>query len=165
MANAAKLLSARRVESEVAHPIVASWIVRAVGRRMKTLARHNGFTFNELLVAMNLTAVAVLGYSLSSVDVVRRETISDHSTVAIHLAQDKLEEIQAQPHPADVNLCPNGGDRAISAKSNVRGIFDRCWSVAPSPLGANLKQIEVTVSWRDYQLHQTKLSTLQFVGN
>lgn len=132
---------------------------------MKTLARHNGFTFNELLVAMNLTAVAVLGYSLSSVDVVRRETISDHSTVAIHLAQDKIEELQAQLHPADIDLCPNGGDRAISAKNNVPGIFDRCWSVETSPLGPNLKQIEVTVSWRDSQVHQTKLSTLLFVGD
>ena len=67
-----------------------------MGRRMKTLFRQNGFSFNELLVAMNLTAVVVLGYSLSSVDVVRRETISDHSTVALHLAQDKIEEVQAQ---------------------------------------------------------------------
>jgi Tfp pilus assembly protein PilV len=131
---------------------------------IRTLARQNGFTFNELLVAMNLTAVAVLGYSLSSVDVVRRETISDHSTVAIHLAQDKLEELQAQSHPADINLCPDDGDHSIAAKSNVSGIFDRCWSIAPSPLGSDLKQIEVTVSWRDYQLHQTKLSTLRFVG-
>jgi len=132
---------------------------------MKTLARQSGFSFNELLVAMNLTVVAVLGYSLSSVDVGRRETISDHSTVAIHLAQDKIEQLQAQAHPADVDLCPNGGDHAISAKSNVPGIFDRCWSVAPSPLGPNLKQIDVTVTWRDSQAHQTKLSTLLFVGD
>jgi len=132
---------------------------------MKTLARQSGFSFNELLVAMNLTVVAVLGYSLSSVDVGRRETISDHSTVAIHLAQDKIEQLQAQAHPADVDLCPDGGDHAISAKSNVSGIFDRCWSVAPSPLGPNLKQIDVTVTWRDSQAHQTKLSTLLFVGD
>lgn len=132
---------------------------------MATLGRQSGFSFNELLVAMNLTAVAVLGYSLSSLDVVRRETISDHSTVAIHLAQDKIEQLQAQAHPADVDLCPNGGDHAISAKSNVPGIFDRCWSVAPSPLGHNLKQIDVTVTWRDSQGHQTKLSTLLFIGD
>lgn len=132
---------------------------------MATLGRQSGFSFNELLVAMNLTAVAVLGYSLSSLDVVRRETISDHLTVAIHLAQDKIEQLQAQAHPADVDLCPNGGDHAISAKSNVPGIFDRCWSVAPSPLGHNLKQIDVTVTWRDSQGHQTKLSTLLFIGD
>src|ERR1043166_7969535 len=118
---------------------------------MAMLGRQSGFSFNELLVAMNLTAVAVLGYSLSSLDVARRETISDHSTVAIHLAQDKIEQLQAQAHPADVDLCPNGGDHAISAKSNVPGIFDRCWSVAPSPLGHHLKQIDVTVTWRDSQ--------------
>jgi type II secretory pathway pseudopilin PulG len=123
-----------------------------------------GFTFNELLVAMNIVAVAVLGYSLSSIEIIRRQTISDNSTVAIHLAQDKIEEMHAQNHPADINLCPNGGDRGMSAKSGVPGIFDRCWSVASSPLGANLKQIDVKVSWRDHEMHEVSLSTLIFTG-
>ena len=131
----------------------------------KIFKQQNGFSFNELLVAMNIVAVAVLGYSLSSVDVVRRETLSDHATVAINLAQDKIEELQAQKYPADINLCPNDGDRGISAKTGVPGIFDRCWTIAPATLGLHLKQIEVTVSWRDYEVHQTKLSTLVYVGD
>jgi hypothetical protein len=52
----------------------------------------------------------------------------------------------------------------MSAKSGVPGIFDRCWSVASSPLGANLKQIDVKVSWRDHEMHEVSLSTLIFTG-
>jgi hypothetical protein len=129
------------------------------------LLRRDGSTFNELLVSMNIIAVAVLGYSLSSISVFRQQTISDNSTIAIHLAQDKMEALQALNLFPDIDLCPSGGDRSISAKSGVAGIFDRCWKIAQSPLGDRLKQIDVTVSWRDHQDHRVALSTLVFIGN
>ena len=124
-----------------------------------------GFTFNELLVAMNIVAVAVLGYSLSSGDVIRRQLTSDNSTVAINLAQDKLEELQARRNLTDGDLCPSGGDRGIAAKGSGAGIFDRCWKIAASPLGTNLKQLDVTVAWRDHADHQVSLSTLVYTGD
>jgi Tfp pilus assembly protein PilV len=125
---------------------------------------QGGFTFNELLVAMNIVAVAVLGYSLSSVDVVRRQTIGSNSTAAIHLAQDKIEELQARKNLNDADLCPGAGDHGLAANGVAPGIFDRCWRIAQSPLGTNLKQIGVTVSWRDHEAHQVTLSTLLFTG-
>jgi Tfp pilus assembly protein PilV len=128
------------------------------------LHQDAGFTFNEILAAMSIVVVGVMGYSLSSVNVIQRQTVSDHSTVAIHLAQDKIEELQALRSPADTDLCPTGGDHGISAKSGVAGIYERCWRIAPSPLGTNLKQIDVTVSWRDYEAREVTLSTLLFVG-
>ena len=127
--------------------------------------REAGFTLNEVLATMSLVVVAVMGHSLGSVNVIQRQTVSDNSTVAIHLAQDKIEELQARRSPADIDVCPTGGDRGISAKSGVVGIFDRCWRIAPSPLGTNLKQIDVTVSWRDYEVREITLSTLLFVEN
>jgi Tfp pilus assembly protein PilV len=124
-----------------------------------------GFSFNELLVAMNIVAVAVLGYSLSSGDVIRRQLTSDNSTVAINLAQDKIEELHARSILTDGDLCPSGGDRGIAAKGSGPGIFDRCWKIAGSPLGSNLKQLDVTVAWRDHADHQVSLSTLVFTGD
>jgi hypothetical protein len=125
---------------------------------------HAGFTFNELLVAMNIVAIAVLGYSLSSFDVLRRQTIGDHSTIAIHLAQDKIEELLARKNLPDGDLCPSGGDQGISPTGKGPGIFDRCWRVMPSPLGSDLKQLDVTVSWRDLSAHQATLSSLRYSG-
>ena len=127
--------------------------------------REAGFTFHELLAAMSLAVFAVMSYSLSSVNVIQRQTVSDNSTVAIHLAQDKLEELQARDTLSDSDVCPAGGDHAISAKTGVAGVFNRCWRIAPSTLGTRLKQIDVTVSWRDFQPRQVTLSTLLFTGD
>jgi Tfp pilus assembly protein PilV len=132
--------------------------------RKKKLGWQAGFSFNELLVAMNIVAVAVLGYSLSSGDVIRRQLTSDNSTVAINLAQDKLEELQARRILTDGDLCPSGGDRGIAAKGSGAGIFDRCWKIAASPLGTQLKQLDVTVAWRDHADHRVSLSTLVYTG-
>jgi len=128
------------------------------------IRRQTGFTFNELLVAMNLVAVAVLGYSLSSGDAIRRQTINGNSTAAIHLAQDKIEELQARKNLTDGDLCPSGGDHGLAANGGTPGIYDRCWRIAASALGTKLKQIDVTVSWRDHVDHQVTLSTLLFTG-
>jgi prepilin-type N-terminal cleavage/methylation domain-containing protein len=130
----------------------------------KNVGWQAGFTLNELLVAMNIVAVAVLGYSLSSGDVIRRQTINGNSTAAIHLAQDKIEELQARKILTDGDLCPSGGDQGLAANGGTPGIFDRCWRITQSPLGTNLKQIGVTVSWRDHEAHQVTLSTLRFAG-
>jgi hypothetical protein len=129
------------------------------------LRQDAGFTFNEILAAMSIVVLGVMGYSLSSVNMIQRQTVSDRSTIAIHLAQDKLEELQALRSLTDVDLCPSGGDHGISAKAGVPGIFDRCWRVATSPLGTNLKQIDVKVSWQDYEAREITLSTLVFNGD
>jgi Tfp pilus assembly protein PilV len=129
---------------------------------MDITERQAGFTFNEVLVAMNVIIIAVLGYSLSSVSVIRDQATNDNFTVAIHLAQDKIEELKTQANPTNENRCPESGERGISAVGASGGIFDRCWRTSDSPLGSSLKQIDVTVSWRDYQPREVKLSTLVF---
>jgi len=129
---------------------------------MKRTVRQGGFTFNEVLVAMNIIVIAVMGYSLSSVSVIRGQAANDNFTIAIHLAQDKLEQLKSQSNPPNENRCPESGERAISALGAAGGIFDRCWRVADSPLGTNLKQVEVVVSWRDHQSRQVALSTLLY---
>jgi hypothetical protein len=123
-----------------------------------------GFTFNELLVAMGLSASFVMSYSLSSVHLFRQQSISDRSTVAIHLAQDKMEELQSRRPLIEGDNCPAGGEQGLSAKSGASGIFSRCWRIFPSPLGDNLKQIDTVVSWQEHGAREVSLSTLVFTG-
>ena len=126
--------------------------------------REHGFTFNEILVAMSIILAAVMTYSLGSVNLIRRQLINDNSTVAIHLAQDKIEELQVRRPLADVDVCPGGGDHGLSPKSGVAGVFERCWKIANSTLAPDLKQIDVIVSWRDHEPHEVRLVTLIFIG-
>ena len=126
--------------------------------------REAGFTFNELLAAMGLVAFIVVSISVGSVNLIRRQVVSDNSTVAVNLARDKMEELQSRRPLLDVDVCPDGGDRGLSSKGGVAGVFDRCWRVAPSTLQSDLKQIDVIVAWRDHEAHETTLTTLVYNG-
>jgi type II secretory pathway pseudopilin PulG len=128
------------------------------------LAQQAGFTFNEILVAMSIIVLTIIGYALSSGNMIRRQTVNSYSTVAIHLAQDKIEELQAQRALSDSDLCPDGGDRGIGASGAAPGFFDRCWRIVSSSYGPHLKQIDVSVSWQDQEIHRITLSTLAFRG-
>ena len=132
---------------------------------MKILTANVGVTFSEVLVAINIAVIAILASSLSSIGMSQRQTVNSNSTVAFQLAQDKLEELQARIDVADIDLCPGGGEHAVGAKPGARGIFDRCWRVAPSSLGRTLKQIDVTVAWHDYEPREITVSTLQYTGD
>ncbi len=125
---------------------------------------ERGFTFNEVLLAITIAAIGVLGYSLSSVDGIRRQRTSDNLTVAIQLAQDKLEQLKSRNDILEENHCHDSGELGLSAAGLPGGIFDRCWRIGLSPLGETLKQVDVTVSWRDSDAHELTLSTLVYVG-
>ena len=126
--------------------------------------KQAGFTFNEVLVALNISVIAVLGYSVSSVNVIRGQTANDNFTVALHLAQDKIEQLKSQTDLTNDDRCPQSGEQGLSAIGALGGIFNRCWKITDSSLGADLKQVDVTVSWRDYQWREVTLSTLVFSG-
>jgi len=124
---------------------------------------QTGFTFNEVLVAINVIVIAILGYSLSTVGVIRGNLTNDNTTAAINLAQDKMEQLKAQKNLVNDDRCPSAGDRAITATGTLNGIFDRCWRIVDSPLGPHLKQIDVTVSWRDRENREIIITTLVYL--
>jgi hypothetical protein len=131
--------------------------------KLRIVDRHQaGFTFNEVLVAINVIVIAILGYSLSTVGVIRGNLTNDNTTAAINLAQDKMEQLKAQKKLVNDDRCPSAGDRGITATGTLNGIFDRCWRIVDSPLGPHLKQIDVTVSWRDRENREIIVTTLVY---
>jgi type II secretory pathway pseudopilin PulG len=142
--------------------VIAVEIVRAF-LKLQIVGRHQkGFTFNEVLVAINVIVIAILGYSLSTVGVIRANLTNDNTTAAINLAQDKMEQLKAQKNLVNDDRCPRAGDRAITAIGTLNGIFDRCWRIVDSHLGPHLKQIDVTVSWRDLENREIIVTTLVY---
>ena len=127
--------------------------------------RQNGFTLNEILVAMSIVAVAVLGYFLTTLNLVRGVKAADGYTAALNLAHDKMEELKARSRLPEEGHCPGTGDHGISVSGGGEGAFDRCWRIAGSVLGPNLKQIDVTVSWRDSEQRELTLSTLVYASD
>ena len=113
-------------------------------------------------MAINVIVIAVLGYSLSTVGVIRGNMTNDNMTIAINLAQDKMEQLKAQKKLVNDDHCPSAGDRAITAAGTPNGIFNRCWRIVDSALGPQLKQIDVMISWRDHQNREIVVSTLVY---
>jgi type II secretory pathway pseudopilin PulG len=142
--------------------VIAVEIVRAFLKLQIVGRQQKGFTFNEVLVAINVIVIAILGYSLSTVGVIRGNLTNDNTTAATNLAQDKMEQLKAQKNLVNDDRCPSAGDRAITATGTLNGIFDRCWRIVDSPLGPHLKQIDVTVSWRDRENGEIIVTTLVY---
>lgn len=123
-----------------------------------------GFTFIEILISIGLIAAGILGFSLNTMGVIRGNHISGNYTVAANLAQDKLEQLKAEAAFTNVDHCPDSGERGLTASGSAGGIYNRCWIIKDSPFGEGLKQIDVTVSWRDYLPREVTVSTLAFTG-
>jgi hypothetical protein len=112
---------------------------------------------------MNVIVVAVLGLSMATITVIRGNKGNDNFAAAVNLAHDKIEQLKASNHLTIENRCPGAGDSGITGSGVVGGIFDRCWRITPSALGTQLKQVDVTVSWREFEPHEVTLSTLIFI--
>ena len=128
----------------------------------RTNLGETGFTLNEVLVTMSLVILAVLGHSISTISVMRGNSTNSEYSVAVNLAQDKIEQLKSLTNLDETDNCPASGDVGIAATGLSGGIYNRCWEVAASGLGDKLKQINVTVSWRDHEDRSVHLTTLVY---
>jgi Tfp pilus assembly protein PilV len=111
-------------------------------------------------MSLTLISVGVLGFSLNTVSVIQGNQRSADYTVAANLAQDKMEQLKAQPALPDFDNCPAAGERGIAATGAPGGVYDRCWTVKNSLVGSGLKEVVVVVSWKESEIRSVKLSTL-----
>jgi prepilin-type N-terminal cleavage/methylation domain-containing protein len=134
--------------------------------------RHDqrGFTLNETLVSMALMGLGILGLSVNTSGIIQGIRASETMTVATNLAQDKMEELKAQKTLGNASNCSPSfkalepTERNLAPTGRPGGIYDRCWIIQDSPLGAGLKQVDVSVSWRDPASRSVTMTTLVYPG-
>jgi type IV pilus assembly protein PilV len=131
----------------------------------KKLRRQEGFSLIEVLVALAILAVGLLGLALFQVTAIKGNAIASKWTVATELAQDRIETFRhvgwdnslassnsggfitgPPPQPNYANLPGAAGDNTI-----VRGTqYYRVWYVNPTPSASNtFTTITVWCCWRD----------------
>jgi prepilin-type N-terminal cleavage/methylation domain-containing protein len=136
---------------------------------------QDGFTLNEILISVALIAIGILGFSLNTMGVIQGSFISANYTVAANLAQAKMEQLKTQSSFTNVDTYDSAGyptctgsgasaDNNITAIGGTGGTYDRCWRITDSSFGSGLKQVNVTVSWRDYASRSVVVSTLVYTG-
>jgi len=95
----------------------------------------------EIMVALLLTAVAVMGILSVYLAQTRASSFSRHSSEAVILAQDKLEQLRTQ-----VAATTSGNDVNINERGVATGVFTRRWT---QTLAASYADIVVTITWTE----------------
>jgi len=111
---------------------------------VKRRKREGGFTLIEVMIAMVLTAIAIMGIIALYVTETKASGFSRHSTEASVLAQDRLEKLRLLGSPP-LNIVltsePNLNERA-----GTGGIYTRKYSVT---VGASYADLYCEVDWSD----------------
>jgi type IV pilus assembly protein PilV len=109
--------------------------------------RPKGFSMIEVLIALVILSVSLLGLAGLMVTTTRGNSFGNHMTEAVTFAQDKLEELRVTPR-----------DLIVSNFDDVQGStgmsYRRRWTISslpnPTPPPTDLqKGITITVSWNN----------------
>ena len=107
----------------------------------------DGFGIIEVLIAMFLLAVGLLGLASLQSRGIRGNDLGNRTSQAIALAQDKVEElINAN---ATGQTLTAGSDNNIDETGGANGIFTRIWQVQNNTPVNNAQTVAVTVNWND----------------
>jgi type IV pilus assembly protein PilV len=111
------------------------------------MRNNKGFTLIEIMIAIFILVVALLGVAGVTVSVINGNAFSKEITSASTLAQDKMEELKDTAYGS------------IASGSDTNSIYTRTWTVT-SPI-TDSKTIVVVVSWsRSGNAHNVTLRTI-----
>lgn len=113
-----------------------------------------GFTLIEVIIAMVLLSVALLGGASLIVGIMTGNTHSNRLTTATTLAQDKVENIKALGY-AGISSSTSTTTEDYDTITSFP-LFKRVTEIAP---GSNIKTVTVTVYW-DSDAKSVSLQTI-----
>ena len=114
-----------------------------------------GFSLLELLIALVILAVGLLGVAGMQVTSISGNAFSNNVTIATGLAQSRIEELKKLPN-SDAALSVGDHDEGLLPGT---AIFSRSTNV--NDLSPEVKQVTVTVRWTDKSQHTITLSTMK----
>jgi type II secretion system protein I len=100
------------------------------------LRNNKGFTLVEIMVAISILSIALLGLVSVTVMVIKGNSFSKTMTTATTLANDKMEKLKNNSYAA---LAPG--------TETVESIYTRTWTVTQNSPAAGMTTIVMTVQW------------------
>ncbi|MBC8200269.1 MAG: type IV pilus modification protein PilV [Desulfobacterales bacterium] len=119
------------------------------------LRSSNGFTLMEVLVAMLILSVGLLGMAALITGIINSNKLSNRISTATVLAQDKMEKIRGVGYD---DAEDEDGTEDYNNISNYL-LYKRITAVAAGDPAAGMKKITVTVYW-DSDDHSVVLNTI-----
>ena len=104
-----------------------------------------GFTLIEIMVAVTLLSIGLLGMAGLTVGVMRSNSLSSEVTTATTLAQDRMEEIKRMDYGdvTEANLPPEGYNGGIQGYP----LYRRDTDIDPNTPDPGMKTVTITVFW------------------
>ena len=117
------------------------------GVTLKVLMRSKGFSLIEVLIALVILSVSLLGMAGLMVTTTKNNSWGGHMTEAATFAQDKLEQLRATPFGM-IAVNTTTTDNPVGSTGIT---YTRSWVAVPNILPPNntLDVITITVSWTD----------------
>ena len=101
---------------------------------------QGGFTLIEVMIALVLTALSVMGIISLYITETKASGFSRHNAEAAILAQDKVEQLRTMAKAAIASTTQSN----IDERGLAGGIFSRTFS---ETIGGSFADISVTVTW------------------
>ena len=124
---------------------------------------RDGFSLLEVMVALAILAVGILGATSGQLMAMKLSTTSRHAVLAMQLAEEQMEILQAMP-AADVKALgtANDSNNPLDPDPNdgVAMEFTRRWIITPDSPEVDVIALEVQVDWTD-GLGQTRTTNLE----
>ena len=133
-------------------------------RELPLQKNGKGFTLVEILIAILLLVIALVGLASVTVSVIKGNDLSRMVTTATTLAKDEMEQLKnLSATSAGYDALTNG------SQTGLETIYTRTWTVgavgatAPDNDTTKMKKITVTVTWTwNGQSHNVTLNTIVF---
>ena len=133
-------------------------------RKLSLQKNGKGFTLVEIMIAILLLVIALVGLASVTVSVIKGNDFSRMVTTATTLAKDKMEVLK------NLSATSAGYDALTSdSETSLEVIYTRAWTVgavgatAPDNDTTKMKKITVTVTWTwNGQSHNVTLNTIVF---
>jgi len=106
-----------------------------------------GFTLIEVLIAIFLLVIGLLGLLSLTTTVVKGNASSKMTTLATTLAKDKLEDIKNQNYSNIVTSTDYATSNGTVSASSSGAFYTRNCTVTSDSPAANMKSINVQVTW------------------
>lgn len=117
---------------------------------MNPLTDKKGFSILEILVAVIILGVGIMGLATLQSRGIRGNDLGNRTSQAIALTQDKLEELINTSRATTLSAgTTNDTNNPVDETGSGGGIFTRNWTIQDNTPVTNAQTVGVTVSWND----------------
>jgi type IV pilus assembly protein PilV len=117
------------------------------------IVADGGFTLIELMIAIVILSVGLLGMATLTGSIVQKNKLSNDLTAATTLAQDKLEDVRADGYA-------NAVSQTKTACAGDFSEYQREVTVNNDTPASGMKEITVTVYWGPSDAHDIEIKTI-----